>query len=240
MPTCSRSRLVATCKPTNTLSLTGSAGYFSYPGNGAAGSGTIVNPAPAGAGAGPGTGGTAGSPLGAAVPGTLLNMAAFNSADATRNLDLGDRQRRHEDASGPSQGEALRRRACTTSSGGSRDLEEYGLPLTSRRRSSRLRPASRWVRTTRSRRRAITTSLAEYRQVGLGSIDPNLNDSDFNLSRLGFRGIKARVQLRVRAVADRHDDGLRRRQPGQEKDVNIGVANANSSQTIQVDLTAKF
>ena len=31
---------------------------------------------------------------------------------------------------------------------------------------------------------------AEYRQVGLGSVDPNLNDSDWNFSRLGFRGIK--------------------------------------------------
>ena len=50
-------QIVATWKPTNTLALTGSAGYFSYLDNGAAGSTTVVNPAPTGAGAGPGSSG---------------------------------------------------------------------------------------------------------------------------------------------------------------------------------------
>ena len=31
--------------------------------------------------------------------------------------------------------------------------------------------------------------LAEYRQVGLGSVNHNLNDGDFNISELSFRGV---------------------------------------------------
>ena len=33
-------------------------------------------------------------------------------------------------------------------------------------------------------------ALAEYRQVGLGSLDTNLNGSDFDISYLSFRDVK--------------------------------------------------
>ena len=82
--------------------------------------------------------------------------------------------------------------------------------------------------------------LAEYRQVGLGSVDPNLNDSDWNFSRLGFRGIKAAASYgfypwMIATVTFYGSENL-----GREKNLNIGVGNYNASQIFQFDLTTKF
>ncbi len=82
--------------------------------------------------------------------------------------------------------------------------------------------------------------LAEYRQVGLGSVDPNLNDSDFNGSRLGFRGFKGAVSYAIYPWLFGTVTGYYCNNIGREKDINLGIANFSSSQTIQVDLTAKF
>ena len=67
--------------------------------------------------------------------------------------------------------------------------------------------------------------LAEYRQVGLGSVDPNLNDSDWNFSRLGFKGFKVAGSYGfypwlIGTVTDYFSNNL-----GSEKNLNIGVGN---------------
>ena len=83
--------------------------------------------------------------------------------------------------------------------------------------------------------------LAEYRQVGLGSVDPNLNDGDFNLSELNFRGVKLALSYGIEpwlifGVTYFGSSNL----GGADRNVNLGVANLNTAQTIQVDLTTKF
>ena len=83
--------------------------------------------------------------------------------------------------------------------------------------------------------------LAEYRQVGLGSVDPNLNDGDFNISELNFRGVKLGLSYGIEpwlifGVTYFGSSNL----GGADRNVNLGVANLNTAQTIQVDLTTKF
>ena len=82
--------------------------------------------------------------------------------------------------------------------------------------------------------------LAEYWQVGLGSVDPNLNDSDWNFSRLGFRGVKIAASYGfyswlIGSVTYYGSTNL-----GSEKNLNIAAGNYNASQIIQFDLTTRF
>ena len=82
--------------------------------------------------------------------------------------------------------------------------------------------------------------LAEYRQVGLGSVDPNLNDSDWNFSRLGFRGIKGAVSYGFQPWLIASFTYFGANNLGSEKNLNIPVGNYNTSHVFQFDLTAKF
>ena len=71
-------------------------------------------------------------------------------------------------------------------------------------------------------------------------MDPNLNDSDWNFSRLGFRGIKIAgsygfYSWLIGTVTYYGSNNL-----GSEKNLNIGVGNYNASHIIQFDLTTKF
>ena len=91
------------------------------------------------------------------------------------------------------------------------------------------------------RKKGDYVRLAEYRQVGLGSVDPNLNDGDFNISELNFRGVKLGSSYGIEpwlifGVTYFGSSNL----GGADKNVNLGVANLNTAQTIQVDLTTKF
>lgn len=218
-------QLVLAYKPSNDLTITAAPGFLFYPGNGGAGSTTVVNPAPGGAGAG---------------GGTLLNTAAFNSAAATRNLDLGTFSGDVKISLG-----ALKVKlygdAVYNFRGGSRDAQQYGLPnndgITDKVAfATGITVGSDFT----IKKKGDYLVLAEYRQVGVGSEDPNINDSDFNLSRLGFRGVKGSVSYGFYPWLIGTVTGFFATNLGAEKDVNIGVANANASQTIQVDLTAKF
>ena len=82
--------------------------------------------------------------------------------------------------------------------------------------------------------------LAEYRQVGLGSVDPNLNDSDWNFSRLGFRGVKLAASYGFYPWLIATFTGYFSENLGTEKNLNIGVGDYNASQIYQFDLTVKF
>ncbi len=218
------SQIVGVFKPTNDLAVTGAGGFLFYPGHGGAGSTTAVNPAPSGASAG---------------GGTLLNSAAFNSAAATRNLDLGTVSADVKLSLGAIKVK-LYGDAVYNFRGGSRDFEQYGIAKDDTIDKLAFATGVTVGSDYTIKKKGDYLLLAEYRQVGLGSIDPNLNDSDFNLSRLDFRGVKVAASYGFQPWLIGTVTGFFNSNLGNEKDVNIGVANANSSQTIEVDVTAKF
>lgn len=217
-------QVVGTFKPTNALAFTGAGGFLFYPGHGGAGSTTVVNPAPGGAAAG---------------GGTLLNSAAFNSAAATRNLNLGTLSADVRLTLGAVKVK-LYGDAVYNFSGGSRNFQQYGVAADDTVDKLAFATGITAGSDFTIKKKGDYLVLAEYRQVGLGSVDPNLNDGDFNLSRLGFRGVKGAVSYGFYPWLIGSVTGFFNSNLGHERDVNIGVANANSSQTVQVDLTAKF
>jgi len=87
----------------------------------------------------------------------------------------------------------------------------------------------------------------DFRQVGLGSVDPNLNDSDFNLGFLNGQGIKAKVAYNftdnmVGSVAYFNTWNYK-----EDLYLPVGQANsvqqltgANGTQIVQADLVWKF
>jgi len=84
-----------------------------------------------------------------------------------------------------------------------------------------------------------------YRQVGFASIDPNLNDSDWALSRLNMKGWKASVAYNFTdavlfQVTGFTADNLRRDLIGGQATNGAKVADANSVQVLQFDLNVKF
>ena len=78
----------------------------------------------------------------------------------------------------------------------------------------------------------------DYREIGLGSIDPNLSDSDFAFGRVNQKGFKGSVSYNFTDfvnfnVAYFYTDAI------QDKLLNA-VANLDHSQTLQLDLVLKF
>ncbi len=88
--------------------------------------------------------------------------------------------------------------------------------------------------------------LANYRQTGLGAVDPNLNDSDFALGELNTRGIKVGVAYNftdfcIGAVTFMKAWNLRQTLPGGgEATGGAAIAEANDVDVLQVDLNLKF
>jgi len=87
--------------------------------------------------------------------------------------------------------------------------------------------------------------LVNYRQVGLGSIDPNLNDSDWGQSRLNLKGWKAAIAYSftdavVGQLTGQTADNLRKDLIGGQTVNGARIADANSVQVLQVDLNVKF
>jgi len=87
--------------------------------------------------------------------------------------------------------------------------------------------------------------LVNYRQVGLGSIDPNLNDSDWAQSRLNMAGWKASLAYNftdavVGQVTGMIADNLRKDLIGGQTTNGAKLADANGVQVFQVDLNVKF
>ncbi len=87
--------------------------------------------------------------------------------------------------------------------------------------------------------------LTNYREVGIASIDPNLNDSDFALSELNVRGIKVGVaysltDFAVIGVTYQHAWNLRGDLFGGEATEGNAIADANTVRVLQVDLNLKF
>jgi len=86
---------------------------------------------------------------------------------------------------------------------------------------------------------------ANYRRVGMDSIDPNLNDSNFALSYLNVQGIKIAVAYNftdslVGDITYYHSWLLDHGITGGEATGGASLANAKTTDVLQVDLNLKF
>jgi len=84
-----------------------------------------------------------------------------------------------------------------------------------------------------------------YRQVGLAAVDPNLNDSDWALSRLNMKGWKASLAYNftdavILQVTGMAADNLRNNLFGGQTTNGAKLADARAVQVYQVDLNVKF
>lgn len=87
--------------------------------------------------------------------------------------------------------------------------------------------------------------FADYREIGVSSIDPNLNDSDFALSALNVRGVKTGLVYNltdavIGAVTYSHAWNLKENLTGGQATGGAGIADINSVDVLQVDLNIKF
>lgn len=87
--------------------------------------------------------------------------------------------------------------------------------------------------------------LVNYRQVGLAAVDPNLNDSDWALSRLNMKGWKAALTYNFTdavtgALTGSIAENLRKNLIGGQATGGAKLADANAVQVFQVDLNVKF
>lgn len=236
-------QIVATFKVNNNLSITAAGGYLFYPEHGGTGATISVNPSSGNAGAGRGAGNGQGQ-----VANVLQNSAAFNSPNATRNLSIATFNGDVKVGLGPVKVKAYAQGAYNFQ-GGARVAQEYGTlatgGVTAQGKDGTTDKVAFATGVTvgsdyQIKKKGDYVFLAEYRQVGLGSVDPNLNDSDFNFSRLGFRGVKVAGSYGffpwlIGSVTYYGSNNL-----GSEKNLNIAVGNYNASHIVQFDLTAKF
>jgi len=87
--------------------------------------------------------------------------------------------------------------------------------------------------------------LTTYRQVGLAAVDPNLNASDWGLSRVNLRGWKLSAAYNftnavVGQITYFAADNLRKDLVGGQATGGAKIADANSDQLLTVDLNVKF
>jgi hypothetical protein len=86
---------------------------------------------------------------------------------------------------------------------------------------------------------------ANWRRVGMDSIDPNLNDSNFALSYLNVQGVEVGLAYSftdsfVGAITDYYAYQFDRSVTGGEATGGASLANAKSVNVLQVDLNLKF
>ena len=96
-----------------------------------------------------------------------------------------------------------------------------------------------------NRKQGDWSFLANYRQIGIGAVDPNLNDSDWGQSELNMRGFKVSTAYNftdflVGALTYQYAWNLRDNLIGGEATGGNAIADANEVQTVQVDLSVKF
>ncbi len=231
-------QVLATIKPSNNLSARIAGGFLTYADNGGTGSptATTVGVTPTVTGANFAGGGNANGQAG----NVLQSGAAFNSANGTRNLFLGTL---NSDITFGTNNFKIKiyEDAVYNFRGGARDSEEYNLPgLDSTVDKIGFAAGFTIGSDVALKKTGDYLFLAEYRQAGLGSTDPNLNDSNFNGSRLGFRGFKLSAAYAFRPFLTLTGTFYASANLGDEKNVNLGVDNFNSSRTFFLDLTTKF
>ena len=89
------------------------------------------------------------------------------------------------------------------------------------------------------------TAFINYRQTGIASIDPNLNDSDFALGELNTRGFKGGVAYNftdflAAGVTYMHGWNLRDDLAGGQATSDTRIAEANAVDVLQIDVNLKF
>jgi hypothetical protein len=87
--------------------------------------------------------------------------------------------------------------------------------------------------------------LSYYRQAGVSSLDPNLNDSDFASSRLNTRGFKNSIaysftDFAIATVSYQYAWNLKDNLIGGEATGGAGIADGNVIHVFQVDLMVRF
>ena len=87
--------------------------------------------------------------------------------------------------------------------------------------------------------------MANFRQTGIGAVDPNLNDSDFALGQLNMQGVKTGVAYNftdfcVGAVTYYDAWNLRSDLVGGQATGGQKIAGMNGVQILQLDLNVKF
>ena len=177
-------------KPNDLVTLTVAPAFYFFAQHGSVGvSGNAVGPA--GGRANPNDVNTA-NPL-APSQGALLGTADFNSDDATRCLYVAFFDGDLKFPVGPVKGKVFWDFAYNFE-GGQRDNQILGLEENS------FHDKNAWVAGVQigePKRKGDWYASAEYAQVGVGSIDPNLNDTNFGLSRLNTQGYRLAVGYNI-------------------------------------------
>ncbi|MEO5741275.1 MAG: putative porin, partial [Vicinamibacterales bacterium] len=97
-----------------------------------------------------------------------------------------------------------------------------------------------------TRKKGDWQAFLTYRETGIASIDPNLNDSDFALGELNTRGFKGGIAYAFSDAVVLNITGYlawnlsKDLQGGRATNAPVAVADANSVNTLQVDLNIKF
>ena len=243
-------QILATYKINNQFSVAAAPGFFFYGEHGGTNSALALNP----------SAGNAGQPAGAGngqgqAANVLQNNAAFNSANATRNFAIGTLDGDVKIDLGRFKVKVYGQ-AAYNFVGGERISQEYASPSIPVASSPAGYLTAQGLDGTQDKlafstgvtfgsdfqikKKGDFVFLAEYRKVGLAAVDPNLNDSDWNFSRLGFRGIKGAVSYGFEPWLIASFTYFGANNIGSEKNLNIAVGNYNTSHVFQFDLTAKF
>lgn len=81
---------------------------------------------------------------------------------------------------------------------------------------------------------------ADYREIGVSSIDPNINDSDFAFSNLNQKGFKLSASYNLTSFASVNVTYMQTEEKDALLGAGPGVANLDSSDLFQLDLVVKF
>lgn len=81
---------------------------------------------------------------------------------------------------------------------------------------------------------------ADYREIGLSSIDPNINDSDFAFSNLNQSGFKLGASYNLTTFATVNITYMQTEEKDDLAGAGPGIANLDSSDLFQLDLVVKF
>jgi polyhydroxyalkanoate synthesis regulator phasin len=81
---------------------------------------------------------------------------------------------------------------------------------------------------------------ADYREIGLGSIDPNINDSDFAFSRVNQKGFKIGGSYSINPFTTFNVTYFNTKEKESLTGAGPAVANLDSSEIWQLDLVVKF
>lgn len=86
---------------------------------------------------------------------------------------------------------------------------------------------------------------SNFRQVGIGAIDPNINDSSWGLSRLNLRGFKSGIAYSFTDFAVGHVNyftgwNVRKDLTGGQATEGAALGDANTVEVLQLELNVKF